>query len=102
MELLLILFVILGIIAVAIQFLLYKKEARNSIFIINMLFAIVVSYLTFTSLPTNFTSQRFLAIGWSLIAIVAVILKLNVKINPNISKVILSLSVLGSLLQLYL
>ncbi len=63
---LMIIFIVLIIAAIIIQILLYKKESKNSVFIINMLFGVILSYLTFTFSPMNFTEQKFLAIDWVL------------------------------------
>lgn len=56
-----VLIIILIIAAVISQILLYRRKSTsgNSIFIINMLFGILLSYMVFSALPTNYTGQEF-------------------------------------------
>lgn len=98
------LYIVMLVIVLVIQSLLYKNkdETSNNIFIVNMLFAILLSYLAYTSLPTNFTGQRILAIALGIISVLAVVLKLNTEKNIIVSKVILSISIVGSFLLLFL
>lgn len=104
LGILMILYIVLIAAALIIQVLLYKNknESKNSIFIINMLFAMFLSYLAYTSLPTNFTGQRILTIALAGIAVLAVALKLKSKKHILVSKVMLSVSILASFLQLFL
>lgn len=97
-----ILFIILIITAATTQILLYRRKSGsgNSIFIINMLLGILVSYLAFTALSTSYTGQRVLAITWGFIAVLAVVLKLTNQKLITVSKVLLSISIIGGLVQL--
>ncbi len=96
-------YIVLFIIAGIIQYLLYKSKHKtnNSIFIINMIFAILLSYISFTALPSNFSGQKSIAIVWSVIAIFAVIIKLIAGKYSMLSKIMLSLAIIGGFLQLY-
>lgn len=103
LGLLLVLFTVLAILAVFIQILLYKRgtASNNGIFIVNMVFVFIISYLVYTALPMNYTGLKMLAIAWSVMALIAVVLKV---INNNfmmISKVLLTIAVVGSLIQLF-
>lgn len=100
---LLILFIVFIITAVIIQILLYKSKnkSKNTIYIINMLFALIMSYLAFTSLPTNYTEQRVLATVWGVISILALIIKLSKEKFIVVSKIMLTIAILGSLVQLF-
>lgn len=104
LGLLKIMYIVLVVIAVIIQFLLYrnKNELKNGIFIINMVFGIILSYMVFTSLPTNFTNQRILAIVLGLIAAIAVVLKLKSEKFIMASKIMLSVSIIGGFFQLFI
>lgn len=97
-----ILFIILILAAIITQILLYRRKSRfgNSIFIINMLLGIILSYLAFTALPTNFTGQRIIAIAWGVIAVLAVVLKLTNEKLITASKILLSIAIIGGLVQL--
>lgn len=104
LGILFIIFIVLAVAAVVIQILLYKRgnETNNGIFIINMLLGVLLSYMAFSSLPTNFTGQRTLAIVWGVIAVVAIVLKLTSSKFIMVSKVLLTVSIVGSLFQLFL
>ncbi|MFD1928314.1 hypothetical protein ACFSFY_09600 [Sporosarcina siberiensis] len=97
-----ILFIILIITAVITLVLLHRRKggSGNSIFIINMLLGIFVSYLAFTALPTSYTGQRVLATAWGLIAVLAVVLKLTNQKLITVSKVLLTIAIIGGLAQL--
>jgi len=99
-----VLIIILIIAAVISQILLYgrKSTSGNSIFIINMLFGILLSYMVFSALPTNYTGQRALAIVWGVIAVLAVVLKLNNQKLITVSRVLLTIAIIGGLVQLLL
>ncbi|MCZ2260501.1 hypothetical protein [Sporosarcina sp. G11-34] len=99
-----VLIIILIIAAVISQKLLYKPKnaSGNSIFIINMLFGILLSYIAFTAIPTNYTGKRVLAIGWGVVAVLAVILKLTNQKLITLSRVLLSIAIIGSLAQILL
>lgn len=104
LGLLVLLYIFLAITTVIVQGLLYKdkNETKNNIFVINMLFGILLAYLVYTGLPTNFITQRIIAIVLGLISVIGVILKLNNEKFTLTSKGMLSISVFGGLLQLFL
>ncbi len=90
--------------ALIIQALLYrtKNEAANGIFIVNMVFGVVFAYITFSSLPSNFIGQKILTIVWAIIAVAGLLLKLKDKKFMMISKIMLSVAIIGSLVQLFM
>lgn len=96
--------IVLIILAVLLQILLYmyKNDSKNIIFVVNMLLGVFLAYLAFTSLPTNYTGQRVLAIAWGIIAILGIILKLADRKLVMASKMMLSIAIIGSLVQLLL
>lgn len=90
------------ILTIVLQVLLYKNKTGNKVIVINMLFSLILSYLAFTALPTNFTMQRILAITMGLVAISAVFIKFkNEKVTLPI-KIMLSFSILINLILLLL
>ena len=94
-------FIVIIIAAVVLQILLYKdKSGTNTIFILNIALVILVSYITFTALPTNFGSQRFISIAWSLVALLALILKSRSKKSLNTSKILLTIAMIGAIVQM--
>lgn len=90
------------VIAIGFQILLYKTKSSNSIFIINMLFSLLLSYLAFTAMPTNFTVQRTIAILMGVIAVLAIVMKFRSEKLVLFSKVILSISIVVNFVLLFL
>lgn len=99
-----IMYIILVIVAVIVQILLYmKKDKLNEIiFIINILLVFVASVLAYTGLPSNFVLQRVVAGAWAVIAILAAVLRFKDKKFDFISKIMISIAMAGSILQLML
>lgn len=102
---------VLGIIAVvtmiaglALQILLYIGKYRNNniIFILNVVLALVVAYMSFTALASNFIAQKVLAVGLGLLSLLAAILRVQTKGSYMMSKIMLSISVIGGIIQLFL
>lgn len=96
-----ILFGVLALAALIAQFLLYKSTNNNGIFILNVVIGITLSFLIFTSLPTNYTNQKYLSLIWGALAILAIIIKsVNIK-NLTVSKIMLTVSLFGGLIHLF-
>lgn len=103
---LMILFIVLVILAVILQILLYKNNNRsknsNMLFIINTIFSLFLSFMAFSALPSNFTGQKSLALAWGALGLLALILKFTSKTPTIISKLMLTISILGALVQSFL
>lgn len=102
MQILLIIYITLAIISLVAQVLLYKNKSKNIIFIFNMLLAVLLAYLVFTSLPENYIVQRNISLGIGTISIIAILLK---SINEKFvipSKIMLTISILGGFIQLFI
>lgn len=97
-----ILFGLLVIAASAGQYLLYKNKANTSTLIVvfNGLLGILLSWLTFTSLPANYDGQRLLSLVWGIIALISLGIKLFSVKNEQISKLLLTISVIGGIIHL--
>ena len=104
MEGLLITYIVLIVIAVVVQILLYKSksDSLNSIFIMNVLLGITLSFITYTSLPSNFALERILAATWGIISIFSAVIKLRTKEYSLVSKLMISVAIVGSIVQLLL
>lgn len=106
LGILMIIFIVLIVIGIIIQIFLYRSsndsKHYNLIFIINMLFGILLSYLAYTSLPSNYIGQRILAGSWMIIAILAMLMKSKMRGSEFISKMMLTISIVGGFSQLYL
>lgn len=99
-ELKIILFVLIVISLIA-QIVLYLKSNKNSqgIFLINSILGLVIAFISYTALPDNDIIQKISVLilgGFSLIGLVPYYMKKNV----TLSKLLISVSVLGGLLYL--
>lgn len=96
-------FIVIVIAGVVLQILLYKdKSDTNTIFILNLILVVLVSYITFTALPSNYTIPRIIAIAWSAVALLALTLKSRSRESLNTSKILLTIAVLGSIVQMFI
>ena len=102
---------VLGIIAVvtmiaglALQILLYIGKYRNNslIFILNVVLALIVAYMSFTALASNFIAQKVLAVGLGILSLLAAVLRVQTTGSHMMSKIMLSISVVGGIIQLFL
>ena len=99
-----IMYIVIVIVAIIVQILLYIKKYKlnAAIFVINILFVFMTSVLAFSSLPSNFALQRVVAIAWAVIAILAALLRLRDEKFDFISKIMISIAMAGSIVQLML
>lgn len=106
LGILLFIFIGLGFLAALGQILLYKeskKEIYNEwIFSFNMVLGVIVSYMAYSELPTNLLGQRGLALVWGILAIIAIPLKIKFPKFLLVSKLLLTISLVGGLIQLFL
>lgn len=100
-----VLFIILLIVGGGLQYVLYSgndsKIKYNTLFILNVLFAIMFSYVIFILLPTNYTSQRVLSFVWAGLAIASFIIKSLRKDLALIGKITLSIAYVGLVVQFF-
>lgn len=97
-----IIFIILAIIVVIGQGLLYfKKEGSKGVFIFNIILALVIAFMSYTSFPSNFKTEKIIALVLGALSLVALI-PYYMKKSYLISKIILSVSALGGLIYLFL
>lgn len=101
-----IIFIVLAVIAIASQILLYttlfQKENSHWPIILNTSLSIIVAFLAFSSLPSNYIGQKILTLVWGVLAILAFLLQLKDSKFTMISKVMLTISIIGGLFQLFL
>ncbi len=97
-----IIFIVLVLVSAIFQAMLYfgKFKGNNGILISNAILGLIVSFMIFTSLPQNYTSQRIIGLAFGLSSIVALILYYS-KRSIILSKVLLSISVIGGILYLF-
>lgn len=81
------------------QYLLYRSHAKRSIYTINLVIALILAFIVFTSFPSNYLLQKGIAVVLALIAIGAFYLeRFNTK--DILAKLLLTLSLLGNFLLL--
>lgn len=88
--------IVLGVIIA--QFFLYQDRSSMKFFMINMALGILLSFLAFTSIPTNFTAWRMLSLGLGILPLIAFYLHKQEK-NDIIARVLLSVAIFGNLAQ---
>jgi len=97
-----ILFGILCLGVIVAQFLLYKNNNSNGVFVFNVALGIMLSFLIFTSLPENYIIQKYISLIWGALAMLAMVIKsVNIK-NITISKIMLTVSLFGGLIHLFI
>lgn len=88
---------------VILQLLLYSnKKDTNKIFILNFVLLLVISFITFTGLPSNYTMQRIIAVAWSALGVIALLLKSKGANAIGTSKILLTIAMVGGLIQMIL
>lgn len=88
--------IVLGVIIA--QFFLYKDRSSMKFFMINLALGILLSFLVFTSLPTNYTIQKMLAVILGVLPLVGLYLKTQ-DINDLLARALLSVAIFGNLIQ---
>lgn len=101
MGVLMLLFIGLFVLVVIGQFLLYQRHERTIGFIWNTILGILLSYLIFTSLPSNEMTEKILSLSWGILAIIALVIGKIFQKNELLSKVLFSLSVIGGCIHLF-
>ena len=96
--------IVLIITAVVIQILLYKikdnSKAENLIFYMNILFGLILMFMAYSSQPNNYIVQKILVAVWGLLAALSVILKFKASESTTIGKVMITIAIVGSFVQL--
>lgn len=92
--------IIIAGVAIA-QFSLYKMKSNQKYFMINMALGILIALLAFTSVPSNYTAQRILTLALGLLGILGYYMYSKGK-NELLAKILLSISVIGSAIQLFI
>ena len=101
-----ILYLIIIVSALALQVLLYKTNTspkkQGLYYILNLVFSFILSFIVYTSLPSNFINEQRLALLWSGIAIVGFVIRINRKDSNLLSHIMVTIAIVGSLVQLFI
>lgn len=106
MEILLIIFILLGLTSIfAIISLFYNdgKLVKNK-FILTLLtlHILLLGFIGFTALPSNYIFQRSISIIFILVGLIGCFLNFSKKDSTLISRILILLSIIGSSLIIYL
>ena len=100
-----ILYIVIIIAAVGSQILLYKpntKEENKAVYFgLNIILIFALSYIVYTSLPSNQEIRNVLPLAWSGLAVLAFMIKLNTNKAALLAKLLLTLGLTGNLIQLF-
>lgn len=99
MGVLRIIFIILGITALFLQYLLYQEDTKDIVYIINMVLAIIIAFIAFSSLPTNYTIQKIIVLILGLSGASSIFVKERTN-QPMIPKAMLTVSIIGNIILL--
>lgn len=103
MDELAIIYAVLISAAVLLQFLLYKggrKISNNTIFLLNVALIAVLAFINFSSQPSNFVIQKIISIAWIVLAGLAFVLKSKGKESLDTSKKLLTIALIGAIIQM--
>lgn len=101
MGVLMLLFIGLFILVIIGQFLLYRNSEGTIGFIWNTILGLLLSYLIYTSLPSNEMIEKILSLSWGILAVVALIIGNRFPKRELFSKILFSLAVIGGCIHLY-
>lgn len=101
MAVLLMMYIVLFILAIFFQYLLYRSDAPNNVYLMNMSLAIFLTFIAFTSFPSNYIGRKLLAVIFGLSGASALFVKSKTN-QALIPKLMLSISILGSFILLFI
>lgn len=105
MNILLIMFIIMAIVSVlgiSMLYLTQNIKKKNFIFYFLIAWSVFVTFINVTSLPTNFITDKFIALFFGFLAILSVIIKVKKPDKLSLSNLLISSSILLGLLDLFL
>ncbi|MBP2000820.1 signal transduction histidine kinase [Paenibacillus shirakamiensis] len=98
---LLILFVVIALASILfIGMLLAAKDAkwRNIAFVLLVVMAILITFMNFTALPSNETTERMVAIVFGLLAVIGMLFKFR---SEKVANMLVTASVVLGMLQMF-
>lgn len=104
MSLLYILFIILVSVSLLSIILLYKLKSEKSqsfVFYFLCVWSLLITFINFTSLPSNYTVSKVLSSLWGLLTLISVFVKIKYTHKNNLSNLLVSASTFLGLLDLF-
>lgn len=95
MQALLIFYGVIALLAIIAQYLLYREDPSEKIYLLNLVIGGVLAVIAYTSFPSNYIFQKILAVLFGLSGVSALFVR-NKSRQPLIAKIMLSLSILGA------
>lgn len=105
MDILLIMFIIMAIISVlgiSMLYLVKNSKIKNAIFYFLFIWSLFITFINITSLPTNFTLEKLIALLFGFLAILSLFIKVKKNEKQSLSNLFVSSSILLGLLDLFL
>lgn len=93
-----ILYSLLIVLALVFQFLFYSRLDKFS-YLVNMIYSLSLTYLVYSSQPSNYMVSKSVAIFFGLLSVVSFIIRDK---KSKLSRLLMSLSILAGLVQLFL
>lgn len=101
-----IIYIVLGGLTLLFQILLYRGNDNTKnysvIFMLNVFLGVVLSFLVYSSLPSNFIIEKVISAALGLIAVISIGVRVKTEKPSIISKIMLTISIVGGLIQLYI
>ncbi len=106
MDLLNVMFIILAILSLASIFSLFYKNGKllinKHLLYFTAFLIVLLGYMSFTSLPSNFIIDRFYTCILSIVGIVGFIFQLTKKKLSLIARIMISISIVGNFYLIFL
>lgn len=99
MQVLLIFYGVIALLAIIAQIFLYRKNPSEKIYLLNLVIGALLAVIAYTSFPSNYLFQKFLAFLFGLIGVSALFVRSKVK-QALIAKVMLTISIVGAFVLL--
>lgn len=104
MDALLAFFIFLLVITFVLQFILFttkdntKKHRRT--LIANLLLVFALSFLAFSSLPSNYVIQKAVVIIWPILSLASVAIEFKSDKPSNVSDMMMTVAIIGAIIQM--
>ena len=90
--------------ALVLQFLLYKagNKETTTIFLLNLALIVIIGFINYSAQPSNYVLQKAISIGWIVLGALAFFLKTKGEGSLLTSKILLTIALIGGVIQMIL
>ena len=92
---------IISVLLVCLVFLVKDKKLKNIVFYILVLWSVLITFFNVSSLPTNYVVQRIIGCCIGLIAVIAVFIRIKKPDKSTFAYILVSVSTVLGLSNLY-